>query len=392
MIAVDIVIIVCMALLGYCFVVYPIVIRLLAARFPEPMILDESYQPTVSIILAVHNEERVLERCLQSLLRLDYPKDNIELLIGSDGSIDRTNEIVRQFSAQYPFIRPFFFTQQRGKMPVLNDLVTEATGAILFFVDADILLSSNSIRVQVRHFIDPVIGAVAGAYEVHTAEMTTLYNSEKEYASIEHQVRLNESSYYSTLGLFGGNYTLRRELWRLLPDGLVHDDLFVVFSTLHRGYRIIFEPEAISVDHYKRTYREEFRRKSRSASRGYHTLSFFPSLLFPRTRRTAFLLWSHKILRWLSPVFILTVVIAILVGLLISGPGLFSVLLTGVGILAALSIAGFIAETVGFSIPLVRQLSWFVVMNIAYLHGSMVFLTSSDTEIWKPSTRAELLT
>src|SRR5579864_8398984 len=124
----DIIISLLLLAVGYCFVLYPLVIRILAKLFPKPSHPDESYRPAISIILAAYNEETVLERCIRSLAALDYPKELLEIIVGSDGSVDKTNEILSFFSKQYPFLKPFFFSEQRGKMPVLNDLVTKATG------------------------------------------------------------------------------------------------------------------------------------------------------------------------------------------------------------------------------------------------------------------------
>ncbi|MFI5264989.1 MAG: glycosyltransferase, partial [Candidatus Kapaibacterium sp.] len=227
----DLVIIILFFVVGYCFVLYPMIIRILAKFFPKPPHSDASFRPTISIILAVYNEELVLGRCLESLLALEYPKELLEIIIGSDGSTDRTNDMLRAWNAKYPFIKPLFFSERRGKMPVLNDLATNATGEILFFADADITLSPNTLTAQVRHFADPEIGAVGGGYEIHVDQKREgLYHSEKEYASLEQNIRINEALFSSSVNVFGGNYTIRRLWWRPLPDPLVHDDTYVAYN------------------------------------------------------------------------------------------------------------------------------------------------------------------
>jgi biofilm PGA synthesis N-glycosyltransferase PgaC len=386
----DIVIIVLFFIIGYCYLLYPVVLRLLATFFPKSSRIDENFRPTVSIILAVYNEELVLERCLESLLALDYPKESLEIVIGSDGSSDRTNEILASYSRQYSLIKPLYFSDRRGKMPVLNDLVTKATGEVLLFADADITLSKNTIRSQVRHYADASIGAVAGAYRIDTQGNEGLYHSEKEYAFFEQKIRSDESKFSSTTGLFGGNYTIRRELWRPLPDPLVHDDMFVICSILDQKKRVMYEPESVSIDLYSRSFNEEFRRKSRSASRGFHTLSFFPKLTRISGGKNSFLLWSHKLLRWLSPFIASAIMILSVIGLVVFGKTVYVFLLWGFVLVSFISLIGWILEKQNIRIPIIRQITWLVIMNLAYIQGTFKFLMKTDTGIWTQSTRPAL--
>ncbi len=384
----DYAIIILLLTVGYSLVLYPLVIRLLAKFFPKPSLRDDSFFPTVSIILAVYNEELVLERCIQSLLSLDYPKELLEIIIGSDGSSDSTNELLIALSNQYDFLKPFCFPERRGKMPVLNDLVLKATGNILFFADADITLSPNTLKAQVRHFADSQIGAVAGAYQIHsTNTKDAIYSSEKKYASIEQNIRLHEAIFSSTVGVFGGNYTIRSAWWRPLPDALVHDDTYVAYNIMAKGKRVFYEPESISIDVYSRSLQEEFRRKSRSASRGYHTLSFFPQLLGFAGGKNAFLLWSHKLLRWLNPLIICGVIALNIIGFILYSDWQYPFLLSGFGVVFLTTFIGWIVERKNVHVPLIRQGTWFVIMNLAYFVGTFKFLTNSDEGMWSPASR-----
>lgn len=389
MILLNVVIIFCTLVVGYCYLLYPMLIRLLAKKYPVPSIIDESYQPGISIILAVHNEERVIESCLASLLALDYPRERIEILIGSDGSSDCTNEILLQYQAQYPYIKAFCFTAQRGKIAVLNDLIAATTSEILFCLDADIELTPNTLRVQVRHFADQKIGAVAGLYKIESPEGSVLSKSEEEYTSLDQQIRTAESIYHSSVGLGGCNYTVRRSLWKPFPDNLIHDDLFILLSVLDQGFRVFFEPLSVASEKFARNIREEFRRKSRSASRGFHTFSFFPELMFPRSGKSALLLWSHKLLRWLSPLFMMIAIGLAVVGYNATSGLFYQIILSGVVLAAVIVVMGYYAERRSIAIPLVRQLSWLIVMNAAYVAGAMKYLTKSDHQVWMSSSRPE---
>ncbi|MFI5264571.1 MAG: glycosyltransferase [Candidatus Kapaibacterium sp.] len=384
----DLLIIILFFIVGYCFVLYPMVIRLLAKLFPQPSHKDESFRPTISIILAVYNEELVLGRCIESLLALDYPKELLEIIIGSDGSTDRTNEMLEQLSTTYHFIKPLFFPERRGKMPVLNDLVTKATGEILFFADADISLSANTLKVQVRHFADQEIGVVGGAYHiVHDESMKGPHSSEKDYALIQHSIRSNEALFSSTVGVFGGNYMIRRAWWKPLPDPLVHDDTYVAYNIIDRGKRVFFEPESIASEIYSRSLLEEFRRKSRSASRGYHTISYFPRLIGFSGGKNTFLLWSHKLFRWLSPFFISIVFVLCLTGVFLYGDTRYIVVLLGFTAFTLISLVGYVLDKMDINLPLIRQCTWFFFMNLAFVAGTLKFLLKTDEGIWRKATR-----
>ena len=387
MVITDIAIVFLLCAVTYCYVLYPFVIRLLARMDPTTSVMDQSIRPIVSIILAVYNEELVLEKCLDSLLRLEYPVDLLEIIVGSDGSSDRTNSILADFQKKHSMIKPFYFPTRRGKMMVLNDLIPNTKGELLYFVDADITLSANSVLVQTRHFADKQVGAVAGAYAIHSEKKQALYKTEKEYVFIEEAIRQNESKYFSTVGLFGGNYMMRKTLWRLLPDRLVHDDLYSVLTVLSQSKRIIFEPESTSTDRYERSITEEFKRKARFASRGFHTLSFFPELLGFSSGKIAFLLWSHKILRWTSPFLLILVVILSLFGFAFERGLLDEVILSGSIIVLLLALLGQLSDKMNLRIPVVRQVSWFLIMIIAYAVGTLRFLFKTDKAMWVPATR-----
>jgi cellulose synthase/poly-beta-1,6-N-acetylglucosamine synthase-like glycosyltransferase len=383
----DIVIALLLLAVGYCYLLYPYLIRLLAKFFPKLSKKDESYRPSVSIILAVYNEELVVKRCLESLLSLDYPKELLEIIIGSDGSSDSTSEVVNSYSAQFPFIKSISFPERRGKMPVLNDLVKKASGEILFFADADITLTQNTLRVQLRHFADPSIGIVGGMYHIYSEKEKSLYSSEREYASMEQQIKIHEGIFNSSMGVFGGNYSIRRQLWRPLPDPLVHDDLYVAVSVIDQGKRVIYEKESVSTDLYERSLKDEFRRKSRSASRGYHTLSFFPKLMGFAGGKNAFMLWSHKLLRWLSPFIMLAIVLLAISGSIIFGDLQYQVILYSFAALLIIAAIGWILDTQNIRIPVIRQCTWLLIMNAAYIDGTFKFLMKTDEKMWTQATR-----
>jgi cellulose synthase/poly-beta-1,6-N-acetylglucosamine synthase-like glycosyltransferase len=373
----------------YCYAIFPFLIQVIARRFPILHKTHDNYRPTVSFILSVHNEEKVIEICIQSLLGQDYPKEKIEIIVGSDGSSDTTNDILTHYAEADHIIRPFYYESQRGKMLTLNDLVRNATGEILYFIDADITIPPDSLQTHVRHYIDDTIGAVAGAYKIFSASDDNHSHSEVQYASLEQKIRNSEGMIASTVNVFGGNYSVRSGLWKELPDPKVHDDIFVTLSVIEQGYRVIYEPASIALDHYERSLGEEFRRKQRSASRGYLTLSYFPSLVSPIGGMTAFLLWSHKIFRWLSPFLFLAAFCLSAANFLWNGG-------VGGGIFVAAVVLGLIVVFFGYMLrknkgdsSVFAKINWFLLMNLAYISGTLIHLLGRDRHTWEKAKRAE---
>ncbi len=378
-------------ILLYTYFFYPLLIGALAKLRPRFSPTDESYIPRISIILSAYNEERQIEQCLDSLLCQSYPMENVEILIGSDGSSDNTNSILQKYSLDHRSVKPFFFEVRRGKIGVLNDLINQSTGDILFFVDADMTLSPYSLTKHVRHYVSQEVGGVAGIYRIIGVPDSGVFESENDYHSYEMWLRKNESLIHSTVGLSGGNYSLRKKLWRELPSDFIHDDLFSVFTLLQSGKRLLFEPLAISTEHFVRSIGEEFHRKARFASRGFETVKYFPKLLAPQAGMTAIMIWSHKILRWIAPFLFLTIFIATVAGSIHGYFLFFSILivLELAGITAAL--IGFIFNAMNISMPVFRHAFWFVAMNLAFMVGAFRFIFRLDKEHWAIATRASLV-
>lgn len=385
---IDIIIIALTGAVIYCYGIYPYAIQLVARILQRPWRQDKDYIPSVSIIVAAHNEEAVIHRLFDSLLALDYPYGQSEIIIASDGSTDRTNDIIAEYAQRHEQIKPLYFAKQRGKMSTLNDAVRHATGDILFFADADVTLSRNTLRAHVRHHADAQIGLVGGMYRIIDRDGAELGKIEHDYATLEQRIRSSESRFASTMNVFGGNYSMKRELWQPLPSSLVHDDMFVVFSVISQGKRVISDPETIAYDEFARNVDDEFSRKVRSASRGYHTLSYFPDFIFFQRIPESFLLWSHKILRWLSPLLmILAGTLALWQYLRTSGVvyGIFVLFLV---LSAAIGCVTYFLEKKGRSLPLFGKLGWFVIMNFAYVVGTWRYITGRDKAIWKKAARA----
>jgi cellulose synthase/poly-beta-1,6-N-acetylglucosamine synthase-like glycosyltransferase len=306
------------------------------------------------------------------------------LLIGSDGSTDRTNEILAELAAQDPRIRPFFFEQQRGKMLTLNELVSHARNEVLLFVDADVTLNPNALLHHVRHYRDPQVGGVAGRLVLASERSDGVFRSESTFLTIESNLRRNEALIASTIGLYGGNYSMRTELWKPLPNDRVYDDFSSVLTIVESGKRLLYEEDAVSTELYGRTLRDEFKRKARNASRCLYTLTFHKSALW--TGSAAWLLWPHKILRWTTGFIVLALITASIVGY-VADDAWAKVVVDIEVVGAVLIFLGYLASLRGASWPIASQLYWFFNMNLAFMRGVLEFLFNRHTAIWSQTTR-----
>jgi len=381
-------IIIASALLLYAYILYPLLVAALAKLRPQTIITDESYTPSISVIISAYNEEKHLAACLDSLLGQDYPGASMEILVGSDGSTDETNTILSKYSEAHPKIKKFLFDSRRGKMKVLNDLIGKSDGEILFFVDADMMLSPRSFRNHARHYSQPDTGGVAGIYRLISDAPSGVFVTENDYHTFEMRLRKNESLVSSTVGLSGGNYSIRRELWHELPSDQVHDDLYSVFILFSSGKRLLFEPQAISTENFVRTLSEEFRRKARFSSRGFETLRYFPHLLSPTAGFHALMIWSHKILRWLSPVLLLLIFISTLVASFYHLWGYIQTLLIIELSLIGIALIGGLLYSIKISVPVFRHLFWFSAMNVAFITGTFRYLFRLDKKHWVVAQRS----
>jgi len=303
-----------------------------------------------------------------------YP--DFEVLVGSDGSSDRTNEILQRYSLENSKIRPFLFEQRRGKIPVVNDLVAAAKGELLFFTDADVTLSPTSLLMHVQHYADPTVGGVAGNLEFSGFQKTSdgPLGSEQYYMSFENRLRRHEAELHSTVGIFGGHYSIRKTYWKPLPNEPICDELFIALTIIQNGKRMVFETCAVALEYFGRSMADEFARKTRFASRGFSTLKHFPRLLIPFNGWPSIMLWSHKALRWLSPFAVAALLLATIVGL-IGHPsnGAYLTLLTLEAIGALLILGGALLSRSNNSTPILSHAFWFLTMNVAFAAAYLDF-------------------
>lgn len=286
-----------LAIVIYTFFGYPFLIHILARLWPKPVNKDDIF-PLISILLSVHNEEKLIERRIDNLLSLDYPSDKIEILVGSDGSTDGTNERLARLKSER--VRTFIFPTWQGKPSVLNALARETRGGIFVFADARQYWEKGALRALVRNFADKSVGMASGL----------IYEGEEGmYRKYENFIRLSESRYGSVPGTSGPFYGLRAELFKPLPADTILDDFILPMEVIRQGYRSVLEKSAVAND-ITFTLAQEKVRKVRTLAGNFQAFFRYPWLLHPIHNPIWFQTISHKVMRLTIPLFLLLLLIS----------------------------------------------------------------------------------
>jgi biofilm PGA synthesis N-glycosyltransferase PgaC len=295
----------CLALTIYAYVGYPIWLWLFVRVRNQP-ILRRHMVPAVSIVMAARNEEANLPAKLEALRGVDYPSDQLQIVIASDGSTDRTASILREHGSR---IMPVILDESRGKACALNEAVKFATGEILVFLDARQSVERDAVSELISCFADSSVGAVSGELLLETASNAPSPDALGVYWKIEKTVRKLESASGSVVGVTGAIYAIRRELYTEMPAGTILDDVFIPMHVARTGKRVVFQPSAIARDKLFSEKGKEFSRKVRTLTGNYQLLRLAPWLLSP-ANPLLFRFISHKLLRLLVPLLLLLMLVA----------------------------------------------------------------------------------
>jgi cellulose synthase/poly-beta-1,6-N-acetylglucosamine synthase-like glycosyltransferase len=369
-----------LAMVGYVYVGYPILIGLLARLRPRPVSLA-SIEPRVTLLISAFNEAQVIGDKLRNAVALDYPKNKLEIIVISDASSDATDDIVRSFADQG--VRLLRMPARGGKTVGLNTAMEQAKGDIVVFSDANIMYRADTVRRLVGNFSDPAVGCATGDSQYVDDPHSAAHAQENVYWGYERHIRSMESVVGSTVGGDGAIFAIRRELYQpLSPDAI--NDLVVPLQIVVQGYRAVFEPGAVGLEPSAGDFRREFRRKRRIVNRSWRGVMSVPGILNPfRVGIFAWQVWSHKVLRWLILPFVMIGFAgciaaydeALIYRIGVWG-GLVSVLLAVIG--------PFVSSSLGRLAKLVQTVFYFYLVNLAALLGVTNALGGRIERIWVP--------
>lgn len=375
-------------LILYTYVIFPNILWLIARRKKFSM---ENFQnndefPGVSILIAVFNEELVINQKLESILNSDYPKGKLEIIIGSDASNDLTEGIVRSFANDFPFIKFFQFPERRGKPSVVNDLVSLATYPIVILTDANVFFEKSMISRLVRNFKNEQTGLVGANILNVGMKNHGISMQEKSYIERENLIKYREGILWGCMmGPFGGCYALRKKLFEKVPAGFLVDDFYISMVVIEKGFRCINDLDAICYEDVSDDIFLEFKRKSRISAGNFQNLKMFARFLLKPFTPEGFCFISHKFLRWITP-FLIIFSLLILIFLSMSSR-IYFFLLIGELILLCTPILDWLLVKCGVYWRFLRFVSYFSFMNLALLIGFFRFMKGINSGIWTPTKR-----
>ncbi len=296
------------SLVFYCYAVYPVLVACLSRAFGRSGTgpsSDPDPWPEVTLLIAAYNEEAVIEERIRNALAMDYPVDRLRIVIGLDGCSDDTAAIVRRFEG--PRVRVIEFSARRGKATVLNEAMSEVESPLVLMSDANTQIDPLAARRLARWFQDLGVGAVVGRLVL--TDPRSGRNVDGTYWKYETFLKKCEGRLGALLGANGAIYAIRRDLYVPIPPDTIIDDFVIpLLAKLRSGCTIIYDCDAIAQEETPSHVSAEFHRRARIGAGGFQSIAMLWALLDPRQGWVAFTFFSHKVLRWLCPFMLMTIV------------------------------------------------------------------------------------
>lgn len=371
-----IVFIICLCVPAYVFFGYPVVLwglSIFIGKRPE----KKDIYPNVSLIISAYNEQNVIAEKIQNSLALDYPTEKLEIVVASE-STDKTNEIVSKYLQQGVVL--YDYEGREGKAATLYRTVPRAKGQIIVFSDANAMYEKDAIRKLVRSFNDKRIGCVSGQLRYSNPNRSSIALGEGIYWRYEMGIKKLESRLFSILGANGSIFGIRKELYSPMARDR-GDDFELPIRVAQSGHGVVLEPDAISWENSSAGAREEFKRKTRIIAWNMQSCLLLLKECFLRKKMLiVFQLISHKLLRWLFPIFALAVLVSN-----VFLPGMLFRILLAVQVLFYVGAGiGYVLDVIGRRVPM---LLWgpyyFCLIHCAAILGLHRLMCAKQKSVWE---------
>ena len=368
------------ALILYHHLAWPLILKRAAHRVaPAPRPLPRHMLPAITLVMPAHNEARFIARKIENLAALDYPREQLRIIIATDGCSDATASIAREALRRHGLSAELReFTQNRGKVAVLNDVVGGLRGGIVALTDVSALLPPDALRRIATHFAEPGLGAVGGTYVLEQAGSA----GEAKYWRWQVVGKRGEAALGAPLGLHGAFWAFRREAFETLAPDTINDDFILPMQMVQRGWRVAYDPDIRVREAECSSQAQDLRRRRRIAAGNMQQLLRLLPLLHPRHGAVAFAFLSGKALRVMIPLLILIAAL---------GTALLAPHSTFFTMLAIAEVAGLVAALLGLALGsraprLLAFAAYALAGHAASGMGAARYVLSRPSQPWRRAT------
>jgi len=368
-------------ILGYIYLGYPFILLILS-KLKRSKHCRKELSLSVSIVMVAYNEEINLKRKLDNLLSLEY-EGAVKIFIGSDGSIDLTNKILKEYEEKFSNIVIKISDKRVGKINIINQLIEDINDSeIIFFCDVRQVLKKDVLKEIIANFHDKEVGAVSGELVFYQDDDTLTAEGVGLYWRYEKAIRRMESKLFSMIGATGAIYAIRRELFVPPTSIIILDDIFIPMKIVEQGYRVLFDNKAIAYDKVATSIKHEFLRKVRTLAGNFQLFFKHPEFLNPFKNKIAIQFFSHKFLRAFAFIFIITLFFS---NMFLKGD--YFIIFFYIQILFyLLAMLGYFFEKRGKKSKILSFPYVFCSLNIASMLGLIKVVFSKQSVVWKKTT------
>jgi poly-beta-1,6-N-acetyl-D-glucosamine synthase len=378
---------ICILIVFYAYVGYGVLLFILVkikGLFVKPKVFPQNFTPDITLMVAAFNEQDYIRDKIENSLSLDYPSDKIQYLFVTDGSDDKTPEIVREYKQIQLLHQP----QRQGKIMAVERAMPEVTGEIVIFTDANTLLNKDALRNIVRHFANSKVGVVSGEKRILNRNTEEAAGAgEGFYWKYESKLKKWDDELYSVMGAAGELFAIRTSLFEPIPKDSLIEDFYMSFKIIQKGYKIAYEPDAYALEEPSASVQEELKRKIRIAAGGIQSIVRLKELLNPfRYGVITFQYISHRVLRWtLAP---LALPLIFFLNMLLLSQGLFyKMFFIGQIVFYLLALAGYRLEKKQIRLKILFIPYYFCMMNYAVFAGFKRYMKGSQSVLWEKAAR-----
>ena len=384
---------ICLAIVVYTYVGYGVLLylllcvkRLLCKPQKEPVLPNDNQLPDVTLMICAYNEEDIIGEKMENIRQIDYPADRFCIMWVTDGSNDRSNELLKE----YPEVTLVYSPERRGKAAAMQHGLRENKAEYVVFTDANTMLNTNAIREIIRQFMKPNVSCVSGEKRV-IARVNGQVAAEGEglYWKYESTLKRWDSELYSAMGAAGELFAVRMSHYRPAPSNALLDDFMMSMLIVRDGHRIAYTSEAYAMEYGSADMHEESKRKRRIAAGGLQSIWWLRSLMNPfKHPMVSFLFVSHRVLRWSITPFALVALIPLNIALALMNAG---TVYTVISILQALfyaaTLTGWLQARTGHKSKLFYIPYYFMFMNVNVFRGINYLSTHHQSGAWEKAKR-----